>query len=222
MISISNNIKEIYPNLKIGILVMNNVKNIRNNEELHIIKRSIEESLINKFQDMPRKEIINEPVFKIYKDYYKKFKKTYHVLLQLESIANKGRHIPNDLSVVEAMFMGELKNYLLTAAHDMEKVNLPISLNVSNGEESFLQISQSTKALQKNDIYISDSTGVLSSIIYGPDHRTKVSENTKRVVYMVYGLAGITKEEIINHLEDIKSYNLIVSSEAKVEVLEVF
>jgi hypothetical protein len=52
-----------------------------------------------------------EPI-KTYHDYYKRFKKTYHILLQLESIVFKNKSIPKVSSLVEAMFMAELKNLL--------------------------------------------------------------------------------------------------------------
>ena len=39
---------------------------------------------------------------------YKGFKKTYHVQLQLESVALKGRSIPRVAALMEAMFMAEL------------------------------------------------------------------------------------------------------------------
>lgn len=71
-----------------------------------------------------------EPI-KTYVEYYKCLKKTYHVLLQLESIVFKKKSIPNVSPLVEAMFMAELKNQLLTANHDMDTIKLPIKVDLA-------------------------------------------------------------------------------------------
>ena len=57
-----------------------------------------------------------------YAAYYERFNKTYHVQLQLESVALKGKSIPRVSALVEAMFMAELENLLLTAGHDLDVV----------------------------------------------------------------------------------------------------
>ncbi|GAI35107.1 unnamed protein product, partial [marine sediment metagenome] len=64
-----------------------------------------------------------------------------HVLLQLESIVFKNKSIPKVASLVEAMFMAEIKNLLLTAGHDLDAIDLPIKLDVSSGGEKYIQIS---------------------------------------------------------------------------------
>ncbi|GAI84117.1 unnamed protein product, partial [marine sediment metagenome] len=108
-----------------------------------------------------------EPI-KTYSDYYKRFKKTYHVLLQLESIVFKNKSIPKVASLVEAMFMAEIKNLLLTAGHDLDAIDLPIKLDVASGREKYIQLSGQGKDLIHNDMMVSDLQGITSSIIYGP------------------------------------------------------
>jgi len=60
---------------------------------------------------------------------------TYHVLPQIEAVINS-KTIPSGSPLVEAMFMTELTNMLLTAGHDLDKIEVPLSLKVSNGGES--------------------------------------------------------------------------------------
>ena len=45
MINFSSDLKEMYPNLKVGVLIMNHVQNIRNHEDLNTVKSSIEEHI---------------------------------------------------------------------------------------------------------------------------------------------------------------------------------
>ncbi len=56
-----------------------------------------------------------------YASYYRAFDKTYHVLGQLKSVAVKGKAIPSVAALVEAMFIAELHNGLLTAGHDLAR-----------------------------------------------------------------------------------------------------
>jgi len=39
--------------------------------------------------------LLEHPILKAYQEYYRRFKKTYHVQLQLESLLFKGKSIPS-------------------------------------------------------------------------------------------------------------------------------
>ena len=72
-----------------------------------------------------RPALLSHPVLQAYDAYYRQFKKTYHVQLQLESILFKGKSIPSVAALVEAMFMAEMNDLLLTAGHDLDALHLP-------------------------------------------------------------------------------------------------
>jgi len=77
------------------------------------------------------------PILQAYHTYYKRFDKTYHVQLQLESLVFKGKDFPNVAALVECMFMAELNDLLLTAVHDWDNLRMPLRLDVANGDESY-------------------------------------------------------------------------------------
>jgi len=162
-----------------------------------------------------------EPL-KPYNDYYKRFKKTYQVLLQLESIVFKNKSIPRVASLVEVMFMAELKNLLLTAGHDLEAIDRPLRLDVSSGKEKYTLLNGQEKELLPGDIMISDLKGIISSIIYGPDQRTRIRPNTREVLFVVYAPSGIEKSKVFQHLQDIQNYVYIIVPESEVELLKVY
>ena len=58
-------------------------------------------------------------------------------MLQLESVALKNRNLPRISALVSAMFAAELKNQLLTAGHDISKLQRPVVLNIATGNESY-------------------------------------------------------------------------------------
>ena len=157
-----------------------------------------------------------------YREYYRRFKKTYHVQLQLESIAFKGKAIPRVAALVEAMFAAELKNYLLTAGHDMDVVEPPVKLDVALGSETFTRINGQEQQLKAGDMYIADTQGVLSAVIYGPDQRTRIRPTTRRALFTVYAPPGIRAEAVRQHLTDIEAYARAIAPQAETELLHVY
>ena len=221
-LTISKKIKTIYPEALLGILAIRNVCNPNQHEELNRCKLDLENNLREKYAGLDKAYLKNMEPIKTYGDYYKRFKKTYHVLLQLESIVFKNKSIPKVASLVEAMFMAELKNLLLTAGHDLDAIDLPIKLEVSSGGEKYIQLNGQEKELIPNDMMVSDLQGVTSSIIYGPDKRTQIKPDTRNVLFVVYAPPGIEKPKILQHLQDIQNYVHIIAPKSEVELLKVY
>jgi DNA/RNA-binding domain of Phe-tRNA-synthetase-like protein len=71
-------------------------------------------------------------------------------------------------------------------------------------------------------MFISDRSGVVSSIIYGPDQRTQITESTRNVVFTVYAPAGIRAELIVQHLQDMRDFVHVIAPQAEVGTLEIF
>ena len=222
MLIISDEIKKIYPEALLGILAIRNVCNPNQHEELDRCKLELENNLREKYAGLDKAYLKNMEPIKTYSDYYKRFKKTYHVLLQLESIVFKNKSIPRVASLVEVMFMAELKNLLLTAGHDLDAIDLPIKLDVSIGGEKYTLINGQEKELLPNDMMVSDLQGITSSIIYGPDKRTQIKPDTRNVLFVVYAPPGIEKSKVFQHLQDIQKYVHIISPKSEVELLKVY
>ena len=131
MFEVTEKWRSTYPGAFVGILAMINVSNPKSHIELDKRKKEIEEALRVRFVDADRATLRKLPIFQAYNAYYKGFKKSYHVQLQLESVVFKGKSIPSVATLVETMFMAELKNFLLTAVHDLETLQLPIKIDVA-------------------------------------------------------------------------------------------
>lgn len=222
MLTISDEARDMYHGAFIGLLVMNNVNNPNIHKELEIYKTELEKELKKEYKGMMKADLKKMKPINVYVDYYKKFKKTYHVLLQLESIVFKDKSIPTVASLVEAMFLAEMENLLLTAGHDLDAVKLPVKINIANGTEKYIQITGQEKTLIKDDMFVSDAQGVTSSIIYGPDKRTRIKSNTKNVLFVVYAPPGIEESEVLQHLNDIQYYVNIFSPKGEVELLKTY
>ncbi len=185
-------------------------------------KTELEEALRARFKGRSRSDLKQLPNVQPYIAYYKRFKKSYHLLLQLESVALKNRSIPRVAPLVEAMFMAELKNQLLTAGHDLARVEPPVTVRVANGVEAYTTISGSEQILKEGDMYIADSLGIMSSIIYGPDRRTQIRPSTTQLLFTVYAPQGIGNKAVESHLRDIEENILLIAPEAKVTERAVY
>lgn len=214
--------KATYPDASAGVLIMLQADNPVRHAVLEGRKADLEKQLRLKYAGQDRNVIKSLPVMQAYDTYYRRFKKTYHVLLQLESIVFKDRSIPNGAALVEAMFMAEIKNMLLTAGHDLEAVDLPIQLDVSTGSERYTLLRSDEQTLKAGDMMMVDRTGVISSILYGPDQRTQIRNGTRNVIYTVYAPAGVEEDKVLEHLQDIQETVRLFAPHAKTEMLQVF
>lgn len=201
-IKISREFSLIYPRASVGVLVLENAGIQSHSVNLDGIKQEIVLGLQKKFPDALTLKV--HPVIKAYSSYYKKFKKSYHVLGQIESTIFENRPLPSGSALVEAMFATELKNMLLTAIHDFDAIDIPLEIGISSGEEIYTTLRGNEQRLKPGDMITRDQKNVISSVIYGPDQRTCVKPSTKRVIVVVYAPNGIEREAISNHFEDIQ------------------
>ena len=190
--------------------------------ELEGRKKALEEELRARFSGQDRQALDKDPVLQAYASYYRRFKKTYHVQLQLESLLFKGKSIPSVAALVEAMFMAEMNNLLLTAGHDLDTVRPPVTLDVAQGTESYVLLRGVPQMPKAGDMMIVDSEGIISNIIYGPDQRTQIGPQTTNVIFTVYAPSGIPEPAIEKHLLEIQQNVQLVSPNAMVEMLKIF
>jgi DNA/RNA-binding domain of Phe-tRNA-synthetase-like protein len=214
--------KAAHPGAHAGVLVMAQVTNPPHHAGLESEKAKLEDQLRASFAGQDRSAIAALPPIQAYNAYYKRFKKTYHVQLQLESIVFKGKSLPTVATLVEAMFMAEVKNVLLTAGHDLDVVRLPVTLEVSKGDEQYTLLRGQEQVLKGGDMHMTDQDGVISSIIYGPDRRTQITAGTRRALFAVYAPPGIDEPAVYQHLNDIQANIRLVSPEAQTLLLHVF
>jgi DNA/RNA-binding domain of Phe-tRNA-synthetase-like protein len=212
--------QEKYPGAWMGVLAMRGVANPKQHDGFDEIKSELQAGLQSRWAD--KQELRAQEPLPAYKAYYRRFKKTYHVQMQLESVALKGKPVPQVAALVEAMFVAELKNLLLTAGHDLDAVHQPVRLKVARGAETYVRINGQDQQLKAGDMYVTDAEGVLSSIVYGPARRTSITARTTSALFTVYAPPGIEKTAVQGHLADIEAYARLIAPGASTETLHVF
>lgn len=212
------------PKAKVGIMVLQ-VADLQpvNSAIDHLINHLINGERVQLKTRFPDSSSIrNHPVIQAYSKYYKKFKKTYHLIAQLESAVLHNKPIKLKNPVLQLIYIAELKNMLLTAVHDLDTVLLPIRVSVASGSETYFLLNGSEKQLKPNDMCMLDRSGVISSVIYGPDHRTRVIKSTRNFLVVIYAPEKITSKTINIHFNDILDFARILSPSSKVNFRAIF
>lgn len=222
MIEVSKKWHSSHPGAAWGILTMRNTFSRETSPLLDEKRIILERQLRQRYQEMSRKDLLQVPEFAAYATYYKRFKKTYHLLLQLESVSLKGKPIPSGVPLVQAMFMAELKSLLLTAGHDLDQIHGSIILDSANGEESYTVLRGDEVTCKLGDMITSDSEGVFCSVVYGQDQRTRITQRTNNVIYVVYIPKGIPVETIENHISDLEENVRLINPQAETDFHHIY
>ena len=213
-IQVADGWRQAYPGASVGILVLDGVENPPEHAVLAEHVRQVEKGLRGQWAGKTRADLLLLPELDAYRRYYRRFDKTYHVQLQFESVVLKGRPLRSNGSLVLAMFAAELQNRLLTAGHDLAMIEGGLSVDVAQGGERYIGIGGREQTMQAGDMYLHDHVGVVSSVLYGPDDRTRITPGTRQAVFCVYAPAGVPPEAVDRHLADIAGNVRLVSPQA--------
>ncbi len=84
MFQITETWKAAYPDAHAGVLMLRDAANPTHDAELEKRKAALEDELRARFAGQDRAALLRHPILQAYDAYYRRFKKTYHVQLQLE------------------------------------------------------------------------------------------------------------------------------------------
>ena len=198
MLTIDPAVFNLYPDAQMGVLAMRRV-NASAPPDSASAAQAMEE-IRHRWGHLDRAAIKAAYPVKAYIDYYKKFGYSYHVLAQLESVLSGKRTVTAASGMLSAMFLTELESMILTAGHDLDKLNLPIKLSVSTGNERFQSISGKEVATVQNDLMVTSGSDVISSILRGPDAASKITASSTGVLFTLYAPSGIKKDAVFSAL----------------------
>jgi DNA/RNA-binding domain of Phe-tRNA-synthetase-like protein len=204
LISVTDEWRTNHPGAVIGLLELSGVENTHTSLQLDERKRETEARLRDRYKGFARQDILSLPVMSAYEQYYKRFNKTYHVQLQVESIVLKGKSLPDVSPLVDSNFIAEVESLVLTSGHDAAKLCEPILIDLSREGDHITQMNGAYKAMRAGDMIMRDVNGVCCSIIYGQDNRSPISSETSRVLYVAYAPVGVPAETVDAQLRRIE------------------
>jgi DNA/RNA-binding domain of Phe-tRNA-synthetase-like protein len=193
-----------HPGAVIGLLELSGVDNTQPALKLDERKRATEALLRERYQGFARQDFLSLPVMAAYQKYYKRFTKTCHVLLQLESIVLKGKSLPDVSPLVDANFTAEVDTLVLTAGHDAAKLQGSVFMDVSRAGDQITRMNGAPKLMDAGDMVMRDAHGVCCSIIYGQDNVSPISFATTHVLYVAYVPVGVPSAAVDDQLRKIE------------------
>ncbi len=207
--------REAHPGAAVGLIAFRGVSNPATHDRLNAVAAKLEEDIRSRLGDVGRETLRATPPLPAYAAYYKRWGQRYHVGMQLESVAQKGKSIPRVAALVEAMFIAELRNLLLTAGHDLGEIELPVRLGVGAGE-SFTASNGQEQTVKPGDMVIADARGrVLSAIITGPSDVARIGPATTSALFYCYAPPGIDPATVSAHLDDLERNVRLIAPDAE-------
>ena len=203
-ISATQEWRRAHPGATIGLLELSGIDNQSSSASLNERKRAVEARLRERYCGFTRPDFLALPLLAAYQRYYKRFDKTYHVQLQLESIVLKGKNLPDVSPLVDANFTAEVETMVLTAGHDVSKLLGDIRMDVSTEGDLMTRMNGAPKAILAGDMIMRDEVEVCCTILYGQDNRSPISAQTSHVLYVAYAPPGVLAAEVETQLRAVE------------------
>ena len=182
-------------------------------EDFHSMVEEHLRLLREKYADYDRKALFGENV---YFRFFKKFKKTYPVMMQLESFLLKGRPFPMENPVTAIPFLAELETQSLSGTHDVDFVRGAVRLFAGTEKAPFAGMRGEEVHTYPGDFCARDDEGIIFSMIAGADARTCAKPGSRHVFYPVFGVAGQPEAEISAVLDRLEEYVRVLAPEADI------
>ncbi|MEW5830485.1 MAG: hypothetical protein AB1846_16470 [Chloroflexota bacterium] len=213
--------RKAHPGATIGLLELSGVEDTGPSSGLEAHKRDTEARLRERYQGFTRQDFLAIPVMSAYHQYYRRFDKTYHVQLQVESIVLKGKGLPSVSPLVDANFSAEVEMLVLTAGHDAAKLRGAVVMDVSREDDAMTLMNGAPKVIYAGDMVMRDAEGICCSIIYGQDNRSPISGETSHALYVAYAPPGIPPGLVEEQLRKIEANVRLFSPDAVVEQMRL-
>ena len=149
--------------------------------------------------------------------YFRKFKKTYPVMMQVESFLLKGRPFPEGRYINAVAFLTEMKTRILMGTHDAERVEGDIVIYTETEKVPFPSIHGSEGHSYPGDTTGRDDAGVIISMIAGADSRTCLQDDSRHVLYLVFGTPNTTPEVLNECLDQVEIYARTLAPSAEIQ-----
>lgn len=214
---------EKFPRIAIGIGAINNVVVEKENEKICELKKTAYAEVRAKHDIEKLKD---NPVIRAYRDFYWKLDidptKTRPSGEALLRRVLHGNELPTISTAVDAYNLASMKTIIPISGFDMEKVNPPFNVRFAENGEEFIGIGMGKPVmLTSKTLILADSKRILCIYPYRDADHTKITEKTKNILIVGYGVPGITREQLEEAVEMALSY-IKTASGGDIETVKVF
>jgi DNA/RNA-binding domain of Phe-tRNA-synthetase-like protein len=99
----------------------------------------------------------------------------------------------------------------------LDAVVPPVRVDVTTDGARYRLINGTASAVAPGDMMMADGVGIVASVIRGPTSGTRITSETRTVVFVAYAPAGVGEHVVRDHLERIRENVHLVAPEARSE-----
>lgn len=185
-----------------------------NDAAFHALVEQEFAALRERFAAYERKEVFGEnPYFR----FFKKFKKTYPVMMQFESIMFKGQPFPSFNPITEIPYLLELTTHVLSGTHDIDCIQGPVVLFEGTEKAPFTGMRGTEAHTYPGDVCARDDGGIIFSMIAGADARTCAHPDSCHVFYPIFGTPDLPVSVITDAMDTLTRYVQTLAPTAQIE-----
>jgi DNA/RNA-binding domain of Phe-tRNA-synthetase-like protein len=198
IITIDDDVRREFPDLKVLVKSVREVKVARFSLELEKFKNEVYDQ-VKKNQTL--ESLKDSPRHRAYRDFFWKVDiDPTKIRPAAEALTRRilgGSSIPQINTVVDSYNLASIVTGVALAAFDMDMLRSDLHMRFACGGEEFSGIGMRTPMfLQGKEIVISDNSRLIAVYPYRDADFSKITENTKNVLLLVCGVPGIEKEHL--------------------------
>ena len=212
-LTVSDEIRENYPDFRIGVVIASNIDNSKYNPALEDYSRKMFLGFADRFGD--KKELLKETNIQAWRETYRSFglnpKKKRPTAEALLSRVIGSRFVPHINPAVDCYLIAETLHFLPIGGYDLDKIDGDIVLRLSPGGEPFVGLgSDKVDETIEGEVVYSDDSGVLTRAWnYRDCDRAKIDEDTIRSILFIEAASVeipesdviATRDEVAKNLE---------------------
>ena len=205
---ISPEVIEMFPDVKIGILIGEGLDNQSSHAEISTLLKEEQSSIRDKIS---ADEIASLSKIKDWREAYRKFGfKPSSYRSSIEALIRRilrGKELPNINSIVDLYNLISVKYLVPVGADDIAHVEEEIQLAIADGSEHFIKLgSDQPEEIARGEVVYKDAREVLCRCWnYRECDKSKITQETQKVCVVIEGLQSTSKEEISRATSELES-----------------
>ena len=185
--------------LKIKAVVMEDIDNESKIEEYEIWRKEKIEELIKKYKDYSIKDDdVIEAFYQLHEKVGVPRRKNLPASENLIRLLIKREDLVNINKAVDIYNILSIESKLCLGAHDIDKVSGKVTLKITDGSESFLPLgNDEPKPIKPGEYsFVDDDNDVICWLDIRQVDKTKVTSDSKNILYLIIGNTETTYEEL--------------------------
>lgn len=114
----------------------------------------------------------------------------------------QGREIPSINNAVDAYNLVSMEQGLAMGAYDSGKIAGNLAVRFARGGERFREIGEEPEELMGKEIVLADAKKLLCIYPHRDAWATRITEKTKSLILIAYGVPGITQEKLMDAVKE--------------------